>query len=205
MMAFGRVFAPLVGWRLARVREFLDLDDPAEQIEFWRRHLDTRRFRDAMDALLSRLVLRLVYAKPLLAGLPSHFGRVMRGRMERCFARWPNRENPYARALLLGEFLDAPPPLQARQVRLVHSDAADFLERESVGSFDGFTLSNILDGASDAYRLKLRAAVRRAGAPGAIVILRSFAEPRGASETNRAAEDRAMLWGIVEVALANAW
>ena len=49
------------------------------------------------------------------------------------------------------------------------------------------------------YRQRLSAAVRRAAAPGAIAVLRSFGEPGVASPTNRAAEDRAMLWGIVDV------
>lgn len=199
VMAFGRAFAPLVGWRRARVRAFLDLDDPAEQIRFWQRHLDTRRFRAAFDALFSFTALRAVYAPGFLGFLPARFGAVLRARMERCFARHPNRSNPYARALLLGELSAEPVPPEASRIRLVRSDAAAFLEREPAGSFGGFTLSNILDGADDAYRRRLLAAVRRAAAPGAVLVLRSFAEPAEAAASNRAADDRSILWGIVEV------
>jgi S-adenosylmethionine:diacylglycerol 3-amino-3-carboxypropyl transferase len=119
--------------------------------------------------------------------------------MERCFARYPNRTNPYARALLLGELTHDPPPPEAQEIRRVHADAAAFLEDEPAGAFDGFTLSNILDGTDLAYEGRLFAAVKHAAAPGAVVVLRSFGEPRLSLPTNRAAEDRAMLWGIVDV------
>jgi S-adenosylmethionine:diacylglycerol 3-amino-3-carboxypropyl transferase len=199
MMAFWRGFAPLAGWSRARVREFLDLDDPAEQIVYWHRHLDTRRFRTAMELLLARPLLGLLYAKPFLRSLPGRFGRILRRRMERAFSLHPNRGNPFARALLLAEPpQDAPPP-EAKDIRLVLSDAAAYLEVERPQSFDGFTLSNVLDGATDGYRDRLAAAVRRAAAPGAVVVIRSFGEPLGPSPGNRAAEDRAMLWGIVRV------
>jgi S-adenosylmethionine:diacylglycerol 3-amino-3-carboxypropyl transferase len=199
VMAFGRSFAPLAGWWPSRVRAFLDLDDPAEQTAYWRRHLDTPRFRIAIDGLLSLTALRAVYASPFLDFLPPRLGAVMRGRMERCFARHSNRANPYARALLLGELSDAPPPAEARDVRIVHADAAAYLERQPAGSFDGFALSNILDGADAAYRQRLFAAVKLAAAPGAIAVLRSFRDAPAALLTNRATEDRAMLWGIVDV------
>jgi S-adenosylmethionine:diacylglycerol 3-amino-3-carboxypropyl transferase len=199
IMAVGRAFAPLAGWWPSRIRAFLELDDPAEQVAYWRRHLDTRRFRAALDALLSATALRAIYATPFLDCLPRRPGTVVRGRMGRCFARHANRTNPHARALLLGEVPDDPPPPEARRIRLVHADAATYLDRSAAGSFDGFTLSNILDGADAVYGRRLLAAVKRAAAPGAVAVLRSFGEPLAALPTNHAAEDRAMLWGTVDV------
>ncbi len=199
VMDFARFFAPLVGWRPSRVRAFLDLDDPRSQIELWREELDTRRFRTAVDVLFSVTALRSVYAPRLLDFLPKRFGAVMRGRMERCFARHPNRSNPYARSLLLGELFSDPASPEAANIRLVQADAASFLEGEPEGSFDGFTLSNILDGTDDAYRQRLFAAVGRAAAPGAIAVIRSFGDRDADSFANRAADDRAMLWGSVLV------
>ncbi len=201
-LAFARSFAALVGWRRSRLRVFLDLEDPGEQSAYWREHLDTARFRTAFDGLLSLAALRRVYAAPFLDFLPPHFGSVLRRRMERCFALHANHTNPYARALLLGEWPDDSPTPQASDIRLVHADAAGFLEREPAGSFDGFALSNILDGAAPLYRSRLIAAVRHAAREDAQVVLRSFREASPSLDANRAADDRAMLWGIVAVGSA---
>lgn len=199
VMDFARFFGPLASWWPSRVRAFLELDDPVEQMAYWRQKLDTWRFRTALDLLFSVVALRSVYAPRLLDVLPEHLGAVMRGRMERCFARHSNRSNPYARSLLLGELSSDPAPAQAKDIRLVHADAAGFLENEARASFDGFTLSNILDGADDVYRQRLRAAVKRAATPDAVTVLRSFSNASASSPANRAAEDRAMLWGSVLV------
>jgi S-adenosylmethionine:diacylglycerol 3-amino-3-carboxypropyl transferase len=205
ILAFARSLAPLAGWDRQRVRTFLDLDDPEQQIVYWRSHLDTRRFRAAFSFLFSRLVLRSVYSAAFLNGLPPNFGSVLRTRMERCFALHPNRRNPYAHALLLGEMRSAPNAPEPRQIQLECADAADFLERQPAASFTGFSLSNILDGANSLYAQRLFAAVKHAAATGAMVVLRSFHEPQCATQTNHAAEDRAMLWGVVDVRQAFAF
>ena len=166
---------------------------------YWRRYLDTGRFRAAFDLLFSMPTLRSIYASSFLHFLPPNLGAVMRARMERCFAWIANRTNLYARALLLGEMPAERFSTKVGNIRLIHADAAAFLESEPAGSFDGFTLSNILDGASAAYEQRLFAAVKRAAAPGAMAVLRSFREPPSMLPTNHAAEDRAMLWGIVDV------
>jgi hypothetical protein len=122
----------------------------------------------------------------------------MRARLARCFATHPNRTNVYARALLGGELDQAPPPRNAA-IRFECADAAAYLEGCPPASFAGFTLSNILDGASSAYRTRLFAAVQRAATPEAVVVLRSFAEPAAPTATNVAARDRSILWGVVDV------
>lgn len=199
IMDFLRFFAPLAGWWPSQVRAFVDLEDSGEQMTFWNRNLNTWRFRTGLDLLFSMTALRSVYSPRLLDFLPKRLGAVMRGRMERCFARHPNRTNPYARSLLLGELSSDPPPPQARDIQLVHADAADFLEQQSPASFDAFSLSNILDGVEEAYRQRLFAAVKRAAAPGAITVVRSFGEAESGSPWDRAPQDRAMLWGSVLV------
>jgi len=202
VMRFARAFMPLVGWWPSLVRRFLTLSDPEEQSAFWSRHLNTFRFRLGFDFLFCRPVLRAVYAPEFLSFAPPNFGAVMRGRMERCLRHHSNASNPYARALLLGEFCDAAPEQATKDrypVQFVLGDAASTLESCPEGSFDGFTLSNILDGATDSYRLRLSRAVRRAATEDAIVILRSFAEPPADLKQNHASEDRAMLWGVVDI------
>ena len=199
ILAFARSLAPLAGWNKRSVEAFLDLDNPNQQILYWQRHLDTRRFRAAFSFLFSRLILRSVYSAAFLNGLPQNFGTVLRSRMERCFALHPNRRNPYAYALLAGEMRCSSDGPAHRQIEVRCADAADFLERQPAGSFTGFSLSNILDGANPAYARRLLAAVQHAATPGATIVLRSFREPQYATETNLAAEDRAMLWGVVDV------
>jgi len=203
VMDFMRFFAPLAGWWPSRVRAFVELEDPAEQMQYWNRELNTWRFRAALDGLFSFTALRSVYAPRFLDFLPKRLGKVMRSRMERNFARHPNRTNPYVRSLLLGELSSDPPPPEARNIQLVHADAAAYLESEPPGSFDGFTLSNILDGADDAYRERLFAAVKRAASPDAMTVLRSFGDAAADSPANRAADDRSMLWGTVLVRRAD--
>ncbi len=196
ILAFGRALASIVGWKKSRLKFFLDLDDPKEQITYWRRHLDTRRFRAAFRILFSRLSLRLIYSAKFLDCLPSNFGAVLRGRMERWFSLHSNRQNPYARELFLGEIRSVPAP---ERIQLECADAATFLESQPSGYFTGFTLSNILDGANPAYQHRLFAAVKHAAMPGALLVLRSFREPQSSGKKNYASQDRSILWGTVEI------
>jgi S-adenosylmethionine:diacylglycerol 3-amino-3-carboxypropyl transferase len=199
VLAFARRFAPLAGWKKERLHEFLALEQPDEQIAYWRTHLDNPLLRAGFDLLFSATTLRVFYARSLIESLPANFGAVMRQRMERCFGRHSNRRNPYARMLLLGEPIPDSSTMCANRIRLATADAADFLECQAAGSFNGFSLSNILDGANAAYAERLFRAVRHAAAPDARVVLRSFREPGPDLSDNRAADDRSMLWGTVGV------
>lgn len=197
-MNAARTLMPLVGWRAEALRRFLALSDLNAQIGFWRAQLDTRRFRAGFDALLSRPLLRTIYAGEFLSFLPSGFGAMMRARLERGFARHANAANPYARALLLGEAA-GPTCVNSSRVQLVVADAASFLESCEPGSFEGFALSNILDAAAPSYGERLSGAVRRAAAPRAVAVLRSFAGPPAGPSENVAEDDRSLLWGTVKV------
>jgi S-adenosylmethionine:diacylglycerol 3-amino-3-carboxypropyl transferase len=198
LLARLRRLAPLVGWKRPTLEVFCSLEDRVEQRRFWVNRLDTRRLRAALALVFRPLALRAVYAPQFLSALPPHFDRVLRRRLERGFATHSNCRNPYARQLLLGD-VPAPEPGQGLQVDLHCADAAEYLERVAVESFDGFALSNILDGANDAYGARLSAAVQRAAAPRAQVILRSLREPGQPADAEWAARDRALIWGSIRV------
>lgn len=183
--------------------EFLLLDDTAVQVRFWRRRLDTLPFRGALALALHPRVLRWRYAAPFVEALPRRFAKAIRERLEEGFARHPNRSNPYAWRLLLGHDPPGYPPFEPPppgSVRAVHAEVAGYLEGCPPRSFDAFTLSNILDGAAPAYRARLIAAVARAAAPGAAVVLRTLAEPGDRREAGWARRDRSLIWGGIQVA-----
>jgi S-adenosylmethionine:diacylglycerol 3-amino-3-carboxypropyl transferase len=190
-----RRLAPALGWTRASLERFCALDRTDEQLEFWRRRLDTRRLRFALAAAFSPTLLRRAYDTRFVGVLPGRFDRILRHRLERGFARHPNAGNPFASALLLGRPRETTPAPLALET----ADAAEYLEACEPGSFEGLTLSNILDGADGDYAARLLGAVRRAAAPGAVAILRSFREPDGKEEARRAAEDRALIWGSIRV------
>jgi hypothetical protein len=200
LMALVRKFAILVGWSRKKRKDFLNLSDPAEQLDYWDRRLDTHRWRVVLDTLLSRRFLGLCYSGPFIELLPPDFGKQLRGRLRRGWASHSNRDNPYAALLLLGT-----PPVEPGApevpISFVCADAAEFLEGCMPACFDAFAMSNIGDGASAGYLRRLRAAIQHAAAPGAIVVTRTFAEPSDNTIANWAAQDRSLLWGAVEVNL----
>jgi S-adenosylmethionine:diacylglycerol 3-amino-3-carboxypropyl transferase len=197
----GRRFLPLMGLRRSLIRQFLELTDPAAQVRFWRAHLDTSRFRAALAVAINPLALRAIYSSTFVRVLPRRFDRIIRARLERCWARHPNRSNPYAWRFFLGT--DPPdysaPTMAAERIELLCADAADYLEGCPPASFIGYTLSNILDGTEPAYGERLMAAVRHSAQDGAVVVLRSFMEPPPGESTDWAARDRSMLWGRLTI------
>lgn len=202
-LALVRRTFPWLGWREQDLRRFLELAEPAEQTAFWQQRLNTFRLRAVLLFLLHPAVLRLTHGRRFVDWVPPRFDRSIRWRLERTWANHPNRENPFAWRLLLG----CEPPVgepdaqgeASAEIDFVNADAAELLAGGPAARFDGFTLSNILDAAPGAYRDRLLAAVRHAAAPGAIVVLRSFGEPKNDKEAEWAARDRSLLWGAVEV------
>ena len=202
--AMARRLLPWLGLHKRDLREFLLLSDPAEQTAFWHRRLDNFRLRWLLRIGLHKALLRLGHDRSFVSFVPPRFDLIILGRLERTWANHPNRDNPYVWRLLLGEDPPAGEPnateLKApTEAEFLCADAAEFLANGPPGRFDGFTLSNVLDAAPPAYGERLLAAVRHAAAPGAVMVLRSFAEPRDAQQAAWAARDRSPLWGSIEV------
>jgi S-adenosylmethionine:diacylglycerol 3-amino-3-carboxypropyl transferase len=198
MLSRSRALLGLIGWSRRKLNAFLRLDDPAKQIEYWDRSLDSSLWRAGVDTALSPWLLRMVYAGPFVDFAGFGFGERIRSRLRRCWANHPNRSNPYAWNVLLEPQSAHVSPV-VDPIAFACADAASFLEACEPASFDAFSLSNIEDGTPPDYTRRLRAAVRRAAAPGAIAVLRSFAEPRSTTDPNWAARDRSFLWGSVNV------
>lgn len=199
-LELGRRLQPLVGW--TGLAPFLEMDRVEDQVRFWETRLDTRRLRLGLRVALSPSLLRLAYGNDLWRAVPSGFAEEVRRRFRRGFARHPNRMNPYAWRLLLGReapAADPPGVPPSGAVTLACADAADYLEGVPAGAFDGFSLSNILDGAGQGAVQRLRAAVRRAASARATVVLRSFAPAPDAAGEEWAARDRTFLWGGIRV------
>jgi hypothetical protein len=186
VLAAGR---RLIGWRRRDLERFLALDDPQTQVGIWAA-LESRRFRAVLALTLRPRVLRPLHGD-LAAAVPS--AGEIRARLRRGFAMHANASNPYAHLWLLGEH-DSEPP---RPVETATAEAAAYLESVPPRSFDGFALSNILDGVDAAGEARLLAAVERAARPGAVAVLRSFGTPVAADEDALAARDRTHVWGRI--------
>ena len=184
---------PLLGLSSNRCRRFFELDDPGVQVAAWRR-LAGHRFGAALRLAFGPL-LRVAYRGELARALPAGFAAVLAARLERGFGIHPNRQNSLARAL----FGLPAPPAPAHEVEVERAEVLDYLRAQPPHSFDGFAFSNVTEGAPAGFRDELLSAARAAARPGARAVLRSLGRPRSREDAARAASDRALIWGGIEV------
>jgi hypothetical protein len=195
-MGLGR---ELAGWSRTDARAFVELADLDVQARVWQSTFDTPRFRSVLAIGVGPL--GLLVAGPSIRRVLPRMDRIVGDRLRRGFARTPNRTNPYAPLLMLGvDLVSTERP--ATDIDLRVGDVAEYLEAAPPRSIDGFSLSNIADATSPGYRTRLFRAIARTAAPGALVILRSFAEPLRAEERGWAARDRSHIWGRIHVGSA---
>jgi hypothetical protein len=198
MLRRSRRVLQATAWRGADLPAFCALDDLAEQRRRWQRQFDTRTFRAVLAAALSPVSVRGAGFGAFTGGV-GRFDTLMRARLLDGLGRHPNRTNPYLAALLLDVPAPVPAPAPTGSVRVHCADLVEYLESEPAGSFAGFSLSNVVDGAPTQYCRRLSAAVRRASAPGAVAIWRTFRRGATADEREWAARDRGLLWGGVRI------
>jgi len=213
LLALARAALRPAGWSPGLLDDFCQLDDPEAQVRLWRERLATPAVRRLADAALRPALLRLAYRPAFVAVAGGGLGSTMLDRLEAGFARHPNRANPWASLLLRGRWgpastlagdgvaPDGPrvPGGAAGRVELRAGDLAAVLEAARPGCYHGFALSNVLDGPDAAYRERLLAAVRRAAAPGAVLVLRTLARAARQDETDLARADRSLIWGGIAV------
>jgi S-adenosylmethionine:diacylglycerol 3-amino-3-carboxypropyl transferase len=207
-LARGRQVLPWLGIREHDLRQFLELTRPSEQTLFWRERLETGRLRLFLRCALSSIMMKRINSPALANSIPRRFDLVIRRRLARTWANHPNRENPFAWRLLLGcspltTESDSPNPEPTADIEFVHADAAEYLDGGAPERFDGFTLSNIFEAAPPAYQARLRASLRRAAAPGAVLVARTLAECTDPAAARWAARDRSPLWGGIEISKIN--
>jgi S-adenosylmethionine:diacylglycerol 3-amino-3-carboxypropyl transferase len=191
--------ALMPAWRDGPLRQFLDLADPATQLRLWRRHLDRPALRALMFAAFGTAgpLTALTPRGFRIGGLvPARFDRVLRERLAAGVGRYPNRGNPWARRLLLGDDgAISPPRGTAGRVTWVHADVVAHLRRAAPGAYDAATLSNVADGAPPSFAADLAAALRHGVRAGGPVVLRTFADR--SPLPGRSLPDRSLLWGAV--------
>lgn len=201
LLKAGRLLLRPMGWTARRLRRLSAMTDCAQQVAQWRSLLSGPPGL-ALRMLLAPAALRLGYGRAF-APAAAHLG-VRAGllpRIERGLAVHENRDNPWAQLLFTGRWPSrcGTPLLADLTVTPITGDVVPFLERGPPGRYDAFALSNVLDGAPDDYRRRLIAAVRRAGTPGAVVVLRTLATPSSARDATAAVRDRALVWGGLTV------
>ena len=187
IMDFMRFFGPIAGWWPSRVRAFLDLDDPTEQVDYWQRELNTWRFRTSIDALFSVTALRSVYA-PRLPRFPAEATRSGHAWAHGALLRTaPQSHEPLRAFPATGRaVLRAPSHRRRRTCGSCTRTPRSFSKTRQPASFDGFTLSNILDGVDDAYQTKASSpqsnAQRHLGATTVLRELRRYADAKLATQ-----------------------
>jgi hypothetical protein len=200
LLSIGRQLLRPAGWTRTRLGHLSAMTDCAAQVVEWRR-LTSGVSGAALRAVLSPAALRVRY-RAEFTDAAAHLRGELALRIEHGLAAHANSANPWAQVLFTGrwpDLEDASGPI-VDGVCLHCADIATHLEQVPAGTYDGFTLSNMLDGTPDAYRRRLFTALRRAGTPGAIVVLRTLGTAAHPAAAADAVRDRALIWGGLTIA-----
>lgn len=191
-------------WRPRHLISHLLHDDGPAARQYWDEALDSRAFRAVVKASLQPGLRLGVLARPELFGfLPPRFHRVIRERIADGLERHGMAGNRFAWRLLAGRELPGwhLPEVDQEAITWQLADVADHLESVPEGSYDGVSLSNVVDGVPRHFGRRLLTAARRAVRRGGPIVWRTFSDP-GLPGPGRAAEESAMVWGQVQVEAA---
>ena len=175
-----------------RVESFVD---PAEQADWWRRHLRGWVFGPVSHWLMDRgpvLDLLSPHANETARVRRAGWSRGLATRVDAVLERILVREHPWWRPLASGRpadlgqgaaWLDPDRVVglgsAANRVRWISGDLTATLAAERPGSLDAMSVSNVPDWLPDGAERDLAAATRRAAAPGARVLVRHIVRPTG--------------------------
>lgn len=199
ILAAGRQLLRPAGWTRDRLERLCALLDCQAQVAAWRR-LTSGASGAALKAALAPSALRFGY-QSTFARAAVGLGAVLPGRIDAALAIHPCRTNPWAHLLFTGAWPepDFDPDRVRERIELVTGDVATHLEAVEPGRYDGFSLSNVLDGAPAGYRRRLVAALQSKAKPGAPVVLRTLGPPLSPADARAAQRDRALIWGGITI------
>lgn len=169
------------------VREFLRLDDPAEQQRRFARDWDSKGWCVATNLAFHPAILGLVF-RSHITRTETSFAAVMRKRFLHMLTRSPARSNYYAWETLLGEFEDAVPEYLISEssaqrarfdlVEFIQADVREWIVRAATDSAGFIGLSNVPEFLTEIQRSSLAREVARVASPGAVVVVRTIFPPR---------------------------
>ena len=165
------------------VRDFLRLDNPAEQQRQFAQDWNGTGWHAATNLVFHPAVLGLVFRSNTLRSDIS-FAAVMRKRFLNMLTRSPARSNYYAWETFLGEFEAAVPEYllaveggeSARfgLVEFIQVDVTQWLADAATDSAGFIGLSNVPEFLTERQRHRLAQDVARVASPGAVVVVRAI-------------------------------
>jgi S-adenosylmethionine:diacylglycerol 3-amino-3-carboxypropyl transferase len=204
-IALGRVARLIRPDLPRRVETFAD---PVEQTEWWRRHLRGWVFGPVSHWFINRgpvLDLLSPHANETARVRRAGWSRGLATRVDAVLERVLVREHPWWRPLASGRAADIGQGATwldpnrvaglaaagaAARIRWVNGDLTATLAAEPAASLDAISVSNVPDWLDDGAERDLAAAVQRAAAPGARVLVRHIVRPAGADPYIAAGLDR---------------
>jgi len=185
--AFRWIIRTLIHSR-ERIEELFALDSLANQVRFYHRHWNNRRWQWLFHMVRKGTFDRALDPAFYQHVAPGNLGRQLHLRAEHCLTQMPVRENYFLSRILLGGHLrhpeGRPPYLQPRGVEGIRRNRSrlglhrmgllDYLRGQPDASFDKLYLSNVGEWLAERERIELFGQVVRVSRPGTRVCWRAL-------------------------------